>query len=78
MSNQLKTRFIIKAEPSNEQSNEQSNQDGWGHAMLTQAGSEALVRLLKPLRSNEDPVLRDVAAALVGMLDQAGLDTKSL
>lgn len=74
MSNQLKTRFIIKAEPSNEQ----SNQDGWGHAMLTQAGSEALVRLLKPLRSNEDPVLRDVAAALVGMLDQAGLDTKSL
>ncbi|WP_226506467.1 hypothetical protein [Pseudomonas sp. MWU16-30317] len=66
----MNTRFTVAAKP--QQGTE------WGYANLTQGGSEALVRLLKPLRTSDDPHLRDVANGLVDMLDQAGLDTKGL
>lgn len=70
MTDQLSTRFTLAARP--------EDGDQRGCVKLTQAGSEALVRLLKPLRTSDDPHLRDVANKLVDMLDQAGLDTKSL
>ena len=70
MTDQLSTRFTLAARP--------QDGDQRGYVKLTQAGSDALVRLLKPLRTSDDPHLREVAFGVVDMLDQAGLDTKGL
>lgn len=70
MTDQLSARLTLVARP----------QEGtqWGHVQLTQAGTEALVRLLKPLYGSEDPTIRDMAIGVVEMLDLAGIDTRAL
>ena len=70
MSNQQTTRFSLAAKP--------QQGDQWGYTKLTQDGAEGLVKLLKPLYSSDDPVLRDMAIGVVEMLDQAGLETKNI